>query len=112
MQFIDLGAQYQALKAQINDQIQAVLDDGRYIGGPQIRELEEKLAAFVGRKYCITCANGTDALQIAYMVYGIGEGDAVFCPDITFISSTEPSGFLTPTPSTLRVTESCTRQTT
>ena len=78
MQFIDLGAQYQALKAQINDQIQAVLDDGRYIGGPQIRELEEKLAAFVGRKYCITCANGTDALQIAYMVYGIGEGDAVY----------------------------------
>ena len=94
MQFIDLGAQYQALKAQINDQIQAVLDDGRYIGGPQIRELEEKLAAFVGRKYCITCANGTDALQIAYMVYGIGEGDAVFCPDITFISSTEPSKML------------------
>ena len=94
MQFIDLKAQYQALKAQINDQIQAVLDDGRYIGGPQIRELEEKLAAFVGRKYCITCANGTDALQIAYMVYGIGEGDAVFCPDITFISSTEPSKML------------------
>ena len=94
MQFIDLGAQYQALKAQINDQIQAVLDDGRYIGGPQIRELEEKLAAFVGRKYCITCANGTDALQIAYMVYGIGEGDAVFSPDITFISSTEPSKML------------------
>ena len=94
MQFIDLKAQYQALKAQINDQIQAVLDDGRYIGGPQIRELEEKLAAFVGRKYCITCANGTDALQIAYMVYGIGAGDAVFCPDITFISSTEPSKML------------------
>lgn len=94
MQFIDLKAQYQALKAQINDQIQAVLDDGRYIGGPQTRELEEKLAAFVGRKYCITCANGTDALQIAYMVYGIGAGDAVFCPDITFISSTEPSKML------------------
>ena len=94
MQFIDLKAQYQALKAEINENIQAVLDDGRYIGGPQVKELEEKLAEYVGRKHCISCANGTDALQIAYMVYGIGEGDAVFCPDITFISSTEPSKML------------------
>ena len=94
MQFIDLKAQYQALKNEINENIQAVLDDGRYIGGPQVKELEEKLAAYVGRKHCISCANGTDALQIAYMVYGIGEGDAVFCPDITFISSTEPSKML------------------
>ena len=94
MQFIDLKAQYRALKAEINENIQAVLDDGRYIGGPQVAELEEKLAAFVGRKHCITCANGTDALQIAYMAYGIGAGDAVFCPDITFISSTEPSKML------------------
>ena len=94
MQFIDLKAQYQALKTEINESIQAVLDDGRYIGGPQVRQLEEKLAAYVGRKHCISCANGTDALQVAYMVYGIGEGDAVFCPDITFISSTEPSKML------------------
>ena len=94
MQFIDLKAQYQALKAEINENIQAVLDDGRYIGGPQVKELEEKLAAYVGRKHCISCANGTDALQIAYMIYGIGQGDAVFCPDITFISSTEPSKML------------------
>ena len=94
MQFIDLKAQYQALKNEINENIQAVLDDGRYIGGPQVKELEERLAAYVGRKHCISCANGTDALQIAYMVYGIGEGDAVFCPDITFISSTEPSKML------------------
>ena len=94
MQFIDLKAQYQALKAEINENIQAVLEDGRYIGGPHVKQLEEKLAAYVGRKYCISCANGTDALQIAYMVYGIGEGDAVFCPDITFISSTEPSKML------------------
>ena len=94
MQFIDLKAQYQALKTEINENIQAVLDDGRYIGGPQVKELEEKLAAYVGRKHCISCANGTDALQVAYMVYGIGEGDAVFCPDITFISSTEPSKML------------------
>ena len=94
MQFIDLKAQYQALKKEINENIQAVLDDGRYIGGPHIKELEGKLAAYVGRKHCICCANGTDALQIAYMVYGIGEGDAVFCPDITFVSTTEPSKML------------------
>lgn len=94
MEFIDLKAQYRALKDQINENIQAVLDDGHYISGPQVKELEEKLAQFVGRKHCISCANGTDALQIAFMLYGIGEGDAVFCPDITFISSTEPSKML------------------
>ena len=94
MQFIDLKAQYQALKEEINESIQAVLDDSRYIGGPQVKELEEKLAAYVGRKHCISCANGTDALQIAFMVYGIGAGDAVFCPDITFIASTEPAKML------------------
>ncbi len=94
MQFIDLKAQYKALKDEINGNIQAVLDAGQYIGGPQVKELEQQLAEYVGRKHCITCANGTDALQIAYMVYGIGEGDAVFCPDITFISSTEPSKML------------------
>lgn len=94
MQFIDLKAQYKALKDEINGNIQAVLDAGQYIGGPQVKELEKQLAEYVGRKHCITCANGTDALQIAYMVYGIGEGDAVFCPDITFISSTEPSKML------------------
>lgn len=91
MQFIDLKTQYQTLKTEINDNIQAVLEAGQFIGGPQVKELEQKLAEYVGRKHCITCANGTDALQIAYMVYGIGQGDAVFCPDITFISSTEPS---------------------
>lgn len=91
MQFIDLKAQYKVLKNEIDMNIHAVLDAGQYIGGAPVKELEEKLAQFVGRKHCITCANGTDALQIAYMVYGIGKGDAVFCPDITFISSTEPS---------------------
>ena len=91
MQFIDLHAQYEHLKKDIDANIQEVLNTAKYIGGPQVRELEEKLAAFVGRKHCITCANGTDALQIAFMLYGIGAGDAVFCPDITFISSTEPA---------------------
>lgn len=91
MQFIDLKAQYQALKPEIDANIQAVLDSAQFIGGSFVKELENKLASFVGRKYCVTCANGTDALQLAFMVYGIGEGDAVFCPDMTFISSTEPA---------------------
>lgn len=91
MEFIDLKVQYKILEKEINENIQAVLEAGQFIGGFQVKELEQKLATYVGRKHCITCANGTDALQIAYMVYGVGEGDAVFCPDITFISSTEPS---------------------
>ena len=91
MQFIDLKAQYRALKTEIDANIQTVLDSAAFIGGPQVKELEGKLADFVSRKHCVTCANGTDALQIAYMVAGVGEGDAVFCPDMTFISSTEPA---------------------
>lgn len=91
MQFIDLKAQYKTLKEDIDQGIRDVLEAGQYINGQQVGELEKKLAAYVGRKHCITCANGTDALQIAFMVYGVGEGDAIFCPDITFVSSTEPS---------------------
>lgn len=91
MQFIDLKAQYKALKPEIDANIQSVLDSAQFIGGSYVKELEKELAAFVGRKHCITCANGTDALQLAFMVAGVGDGDAVFCPDMTFISSTEPA---------------------
>lgn len=91
MQFIDLKAQYHALQEEIDANIRAVLDSAQFIGGPYVKELEAKLAAFTGRKHCITCANGTDALQLAYMAAEVGPGDAVFCPDMTFISSTEPA---------------------
>lgn len=91
MQFIDLKAQYAALKTEIDANIHTVLDTAQFIGGPMVKELEAQLAAFTGRRHCITCANGTDALQIAFMLLGVGQGDAVFCPDITFISSTEPA---------------------
>lgn len=91
MQFIDLKAQYQALRQSIDANIRSVLDSAQFIGGDYVRELEERLASFVGRRYCITCANGTDALQIAYMAAGVERGDAVFCPDITFVSSVEPA---------------------
>lgn len=91
MQFIDLKTQYNILRTKIDSNIQAVLDSAQFIGGPQVEELESQLASFVGRKHCVTCANGTDALQIAFMIAGVGKGDAVFCPDMTFISSTEPA---------------------
>ncbi|WP_295761793.1 DegT/DnrJ/EryC1/StrS aminotransferase family protein [uncultured Oscillibacter sp.] len=91
MRFIDLEAQYQALKADIDANIQSVLGSAQFIGGPYVQELEARLAAFTGRKHCITCANGTDALQLAFLAAGVGAGDAVFCPDMTFISSTEPA---------------------
>lgn len=91
MQFIDLEAQYKALKSEIDENIQKVLGDAQFIGGPFVKQLEKELAQFTGRKHCITCANGTDALQIAFMAAGVGAGDAVFCPDMTFISSTEPA---------------------
>ena len=98
MEFIDLKAQYKALKNEVDANIQKVLDSAQFIGGPFVVELEDKLAAYVGRKHCVTCANGTDALQVAYMALGIGPGDAVFCPDITFVASTEPAKMLGATP--------------
>lgn len=89
MEFRDLKAQYQHHKEEIDDAIRRVLSNGGFIGGAPVRELEEKLAEYVGVKHCITCANGTDALQLALMTWGIGAGDAVFVPDFTFFSSAE-----------------------
>ena len=98
MEFIDLKAQYRALQPEIDANISRILSDAHFIGGAEVTELEEKLAAYVGRKHCVTCGNGTDALQLAYMAYGIGPGDAVFCPDMTFIASVEPACMLGASP--------------
>ena len=98
MEFIDLKAQYRALKPEIDANIQNVLDSAQFIGGSYVKELEETLAAYVGRKHCVSCASGTDALQLAFMAYGVGKGDAVFCPDVTFIASVEPACMLGATP--------------
>lgn len=89
MEFIDLHAQYLQLKDEINANIQKVLDHGKYIMGPEVFELEEQLAEYVGVKHCITCANGTDALQMVLMAWGIKAGDAVFVPSFTFMSTAE-----------------------
>lgn len=94
MEFCDLKSQYQRLKADIDAGIQRVLDHGQYILGPEVAELEEKLAAFTGAKYCISVANGTDALQISQMALGIGPGDEVITPGFTYIATAETVALL------------------
>ena len=98
IEFIDLKAQQARLKEKIEAGIQNVLAHGQYILGPEVSELEEKLAAYVGAKYCITCANGTDALQIVQMAFGIGSGDEVITPGFTYIATAETVAVLGATP--------------
>ncbi|MEG1779147.1 MAG: DegT/DnrJ/EryC1/StrS aminotransferase family protein [Oscillospiraceae bacterium] len=94
MEFINLKAHYKALQEEIDSSIAETLSDGRYIMGEQVSELEQDLAKFIGVKHAVTCGNGTDALQLIFMAYGIGKGDAVFCPAVTFIASVEPACML------------------
>jgi UDP-2-acetamido-2-deoxy-ribo-hexuluronate aminotransferase len=94
IEFIDLKTQQARIKDKIDAGIQRVLAHGQYILGPEVAELEERLAAFVGAKYCITCANGTDALQIAQMALGIGPGDEVITPGFTYIATAETVALL------------------
>lgn len=98
MQFRDLGAQYQHLKADIDVGIQEVIASNGFILGKKVTELEKKLATYVGRKCCIACANGTDALQLVLMAWGIGTGDAVFTSDFTYFASAGTSSILGATP--------------
>ncbi|MDV6328078.1 DegT/DnrJ/EryC1/StrS family aminotransferase [Idiomarina sp. Sol25] len=94
MQFIDLAAQQLRIKSEIEQGIAKVLEHGQYILGPEVFELEEALANYTGAKYCITCANGTDALQIAQMALGIGPGDEVITPGFTYIATAETVALL------------------
>lgn len=98
MEFRDLKAQYAILRGELDAAVLRVLSQGHYIGGPEVALLEERLAAFVGTRYCVTCANGTDALQLALMVEGVGPGDAVFVPDFTFCATAEAPSLLGATP--------------
>lgn len=98
MEFIDLKSQYVMLKDEINQNIQNVLNSGQYMMGDYVRQLEKNLAEYVGVKYCITCANGTDALQLALMTWNIKENDAVFVPSFTFYSTAEVVSILGATP--------------
>lgn len=89
MEFIDLKTQYAALRESINGRIQRVLDHGRFIMGPEVRELEERLEAFTVSKHCITVSSGTEALLIAMMALDIGRGDEVITTPFTFVATGE-----------------------
>ena len=87
--YIDLAAQRARISDRIDAAVARVIEGGRYILGPEVAEFEEKLAAYVGVKHVVACANGTDALLIPLMARGIGPGDAVFCPSFTFAATAE-----------------------
>lgn len=89
MEFIDLKAQQVRIKNSIDTRIATVLEHGQYIMGPEVSELETKLAAFIGAKHCIGCASGTNALELVLAAWNIGEGDAVFTTPFSFISTAE-----------------------
>lgn len=89
MQFIDLKAQYRAIKAEIDVRIQRVLDHGQFIMGPEVRELEERLEAYTGARHCVAVASGTEALLISLMALGIKPGDEVITTPFTFVATAE-----------------------
>lgn len=89
MELRDLKAQYQALKTELDAAIAKAVGECSFIGGQQVEELEHALAQYVEVRHCITCANGTDALSLVLMAWGIGAGDAVFVPDFTFFATGE-----------------------
>lgn len=94
MEFRDLKRQYQVLKEKIDPAVAEVMASAGFIGGERVKKLEEHLARYVGVKHCITCGNGTDALALMLMSWGIGAGDAVFVPDFTFFASGEVVPFV------------------
>lgn len=94
MEFINLKAQYEYIQDDVNKRIIDVMKSGHFILSDVVEEFEKKIAEYVGKSYAVTCGNGTEALQLIYMAYGIGAGDAVFCPDMTFIASIEPAVML------------------
>ena len=98
MPFIDLAAQQARIRTNVEARIAAVLNHGHYIMGPEVEELEERLCAFTGAKYCTSCASGTDALLMVLMAWGIGPGDAVFVPPFTFFATAEMPALLGATP--------------
>ncbi|MCK5076399.1 MAG: aminotransferase class V-fold PLP-dependent enzyme, partial [Calditrichia bacterium] len=87
--FVDLKAQYNSIKPEIDEAIQTVINETAFIGGKYVKLFSENFANFIGGKYCVPCANGTDAIQIALHGLGIGEGDEVLVPAMTFIATSE-----------------------
>ncbi len=98
MEFIDLKSQYQALRTDIDARIHRVLEHGHYIMGPEVAELEQRLAAYTGARHCITVSSGTEALLISLMALGIGRGDEVITTPFSFIATAEAIVLLGATP--------------
>jgi UDP-2-acetamido-2-deoxy-ribo-hexuluronate aminotransferase len=98
IEFIDLAEQYRHLQNEIHSNIQKVLLHGKYILGPEVKELEQQLAEYAGVKHAISCSNGTDALLMPLMAWGLGRGDAVFTTPFTFIATAEVVSLLGATP--------------
>ena len=96
--FNDLGAQYRRLKDEIDAGIAGVIEGSHFISGPQVEQLEKELAAYVGRKYCVSVGSGTDALLMPLMAEGVGPGDAVFVPAFTFFATAEVADLVGATP--------------
>jgi len=96
--FIDLAAQYRRLGSRLDRAVKRVLEHGQFILGPEVAELERRLSEFCGARHCITCANGTDALQLVLMAEGVGPGDAVFVPAFTFVATAEVVSLVGATP--------------
>src|SRR5215813_2902382 len=98
IEFVDLKAQQARIRPALDAAIKRVLEHGQYIMGPEVKTLEQQLAAFCGAKHAISCSSGTDALLIALMAKNIGPGDAVLCPAFTYTATPESVAILGATP--------------
>jgi UDP-2-acetamido-2-deoxy-ribo-hexuluronate aminotransferase len=98
MQFVDLAKQLEIIRGAVDERIRTVLNHGNYILGPEVKELEKKLADFAGVQHCISCASGTDALLLQLMAYNVGPGHAIFTTPFTFIATAEVISLLGATP--------------
>src|SRR5690242_17735060 len=98
IEFIDLKAQLRSIRAPINERIQKVLDHGQFILGPEVKEMEQRLAAYTGAGHCISVGSGTDALLITLMALGVGRGDEVITTPFTFVATAEMIVLLGATP--------------
>lgn len=96
--FVDLKSQFKAIERDLRSRIDAVLEHGQFILGPEVKELEQKLAAFAGTKHCISCASGTDALFMALLAKGVGQGHVVFTTPFTFFATAETIALVNATP--------------
>ena len=98
MRFRDLSAQYTRYQTAIDAAIHEVVNSTEFISGPAVTRFEHHIATVAGTDYCVSCANGTDALSLVMMAWGIGKGDAVFVPDYTFFATAEIVSYCGATP--------------